>query len=1345
MTVTPLEWVLGRDRVDIMPPRRAASSQNSQANDDVPPVEGLPPVSAEGIYRYLGTLAGLVERQARAVGTNVQGQSSSSRDPTEAEAWILKMEKFFGVIDCSEEQKASYAAFMLDKEADHWWRMTRRLLEDQGPITWRQFREAFYKKYFPDSVRRQKVGEFIRLEQGDMTVAQYEAKFTELSRFSPQLIATEEEKALKFQDGLKPYLKNKISILKLGVYSEVVDRALIAEKDNEELHQYREQQRKRNRSDGAHGNQAQRRPCYRETGACFGCGKQGHLIRDCPENRKFITGKPKEENKEDKQKPKAQGRVFAMTHRDAQATSDVVTGTLRIHTLFARVLIDPGSTHSFVSVSFAGLLGLPVASMDFDLIVATPVGDSVVASRMLRNCIVMIGYREMPVDLVLLDLQDFDVILGMDWLASYHASVDCFEKRVTFSIPGQPKFSFEGKHVDRPLLGRHTHSKEYPDVFPEDLPGLPPEREVEFTIDLVPGTGPMSKAPYRMAPVELKELKVQLQELLDKGFIRPSVSPWGAPVLFVKKKDGSMRLCIDYRELNKVTVRNKYPLPRIDDLFDQLQGACVFSKIDLRSGYHQLRVRGEDVPKTAFRTRYGHYEFLVMPFGLTNAPAAFMDLMNRVFKPYLDQFVVVFIDDILVYSRSREEHEGHLSIVLQTLRDKQLYAKLKKCEFWLDRISFLGHVVSNDGISVDPGKVDAVANWRRPSTVTEIRSFLGLAGYYRRFIEGFSKIALPLTKLTQKGVKFEWSDDCECSFQELKNRLVSAPILTILQHGRVVAYASRQLKPYERNYPTHDLELAAVVFALKIWRHFLFGETCEIFTDHKSLKYLFSQKELNMRQRRWIELLKDYDCIIQYHPGKANVVADALSRKSVGSLAAIRDDEILRFGTRLCVPNDEDLRRELLEEAHCSKFAIHPGGTKMYKDLRQNYWWSGMKRDIAQFVAQCLVCQQVKAEHQRPAGSLQPLAIPEWKWEHITMDFVIGLPRTLGGNNAIWVIVDRLTKSAHFLPMKVNFSLDRLASLYVKEIVRMHGVPVSIVSDRDPRFTSRFWHSLQKALGTKLSFSTAFHPQTDGQSERVIQVLEDLLRACILDLQGNWDDHLPLVEFAYNNSFQASIGMAPFEALYGRKCRSPICWNDVGERKLLGPELVQLTVEKVALIKERLKAAQSRHKSYADHRRRDLEFEVGDHVFLKVSPMKSVMRFGRKGKLSPRFVGPFEILERVGTLAYKVALPPSLSKVHNVFHVSTLRKYIYDPSHVVELEPIQIFEDLTYEEVPVQIVDVMDKVLRHAVVKLVKVQWSNHSIREATWELEEEMREKHPQLFKTQNSRERKVGVRFQG
>jgi hypothetical protein len=619
-----------------------------------------------------------------------------------------------------------------------------------------------------------------------------------------------------------------------------------------------------------------------------------------------------------------------------------------------------------------------------------------------------------------------------------------------------------------------------------------------------------------MAPAELKELKEQLEELLDKGFIRPSASPWGAPVLFVKKKDGSMRLCINYHELNRVTIKNKYPLPRIDDLFDQLQGAQVFSKIDLRSGYHQLKIKSEDIPKTAFRTRYGHYEFLVMPFGLTNALAIFMDLMNRVFHEYLDRFVIVFIDDILVYSKSLEEHEDHLRIVLQILRDKKLYAKLKKCEFWLNQVVFLGHVVSKDGITVDPSKIEAVVSWDRPTNVSEVRSFLGLAGYYRRFVEGFSRIAAPLTHLTRKNAKFEWKEECEKSFQELKQRLVTAPVLTIpsssgdfviysdafhkglgcvlMQHGRVVAYASRQLKNYEQNYPTHDLELAAVVFALKIWRHYLYGEKCEIYTDHKSLKYFFTQKELNMRQRRWLELIKDYDCSINYHPGKTNVVADALSRKSSGFSAAllttqkeiindlermgievvmghsgaylaslsvqptlierikllqsgdsqlvkimdevrsgkkpmfnISDDGVLKFGNRLCVPNDPSIKKDILEEAHRSSYTIHPGSTKMYHDLRETFWWNNMKREIAQFVEQCLTCQQVKVEHQRPSGLLQSLSILEWKWEHISMDFVSGLPRSPKGHDAIWVIVDRLTKSAHFIPIRMNYSLDQLA------------------------------------------------------------------------------------------------------------------------------------------------------------------------------------------------------------------------------------------------------------------------------------------------------------------------------
>ena len=346
------------------------------------------------------------------------------------------------------------------------------------------------------------------------------------------------------------------------------------------------------------------------------------------------------------------------------------------------------------------------------------------------------------------------------------------------------------------------------------------------------------------------------------------------------------------------------------------------------------------------------------------------------------------------------------------------------------------------------------------------------------------------------------------------------------------------------------------------------------------------------------------------------------------------------------------------------------------------------------------------------------------------MDFVVGLPRTREGHDAIWVVVDRLTKSAHFLSVHTTYSMDQYAQLYIKEVVRLHGVPKSIVSDRDSRFTSTFWKSLHKAMDTTLAFSTAFHPQSDGQSERTIQTLEDMLRACVLDFQGSWNKYLPLVEFAYNNSYHSTIDMAPYEALYGRKCRSPIHWDEIGEKKFLGPELVQRTTEAVKKIRKRMLTTQSRQKSYADTRRRDLEFEVGDKVFLKVAPMKGVMRFGKKGKLSPRFVGPFEVLERIGVVAYRLALPPSLSAVHNVFHVSMLRKYISDSSHVLNYEPLQLNQDLTYEEKPVRILDTKEKELRNKRIPLVKVLWKNHSTEEATWEREEEMRSKFPELFR---------------
>ncbi|WVZ89414.1 hypothetical protein U9M48_035826 [Paspalum notatum var. saurae] len=589
----------------------------------------------------------------------------------------------------------------------------------------------------------------------------------------------------------------------------------------------------------------------------------------------------------------------------------------------------------------------------------------------------------------------------------------------------------------------------------------------------------------------------------------------------------------------------------------------------------------------------------------------------------------------------------------------------------------------------------------------------------------------------------------------------------LMQEGRVIAYASCQLRKHEVNYPTHDLELLAVVYALKKWRHYLLGNTCHIYTDHKSLKYIFTQPELNMRQRRWLELIKDYDLEVHYHPGKANVVADALSRKAhcsfiearptvrvlcceIGDIemptaleaelynlvleptikdqiiaaqkqdkgmAHIRDeiddkkkacfklDEegVLWFKNRLVVPKDMELRKKILDEAHTSMFTLHPGSNKMYQDLKQKFWWTRMKREIAKYVSECDVCQRVKADHLKPAGMLQPLAVPAWKWEDIHMDFIVGLPRTQKGYDSIWVIIDRFTKSAHFIPVKTTYRAKQYAELYISRIVSLHGVPLTITSDRGSLFLSRFWEQLQTALGTNIIHSSAYHPQTSGQVERVNQILEDMLRACALTFSTKWNECLPLAEFAYNNSYQKSLDMAPFEALYGGRCRTPLNRSEPCERVTFGPDL----------------RAQSRQKSYSDKRRRPLVFEKDNHVYLRVSPMRGVHRFGVKGKLAPRYVGPFKITEQCGPVAYRLELPPHLAAVHDVFHVSQLKKCLRVPEEVIDTSQIQIQPDLTYEEKPIKILDQKQRSTRRRTINFYKVQWSNHSKEEATWEQEE--------------------------
>nr|GEV84406.1 putative reverse transcriptase domain-containing protein [Tanacetum cinerariifolium] len=694
--------------------------------------------------------------------------------------------------------------------------------------------------------------------------------------------------------------------------------------------------------------------------------------------------------------------------------------------------------------------------------------------------------------------------------------------------------------------------RNFPEVFPEDLPGLPPTRQVEFHIDLIPDAAPIARAPYRLARSEMKELSEQLQELSDKGFIRPSPSPWGTPV------------------------------------------------------FHAI--------------------------GLTNAPAVFMDLMNRVCKPYLDKFVIVFIDDILIYSKDKKEHKEHLKAIMELLKKEELYAKFSKCEFWIPKVQFLGHVIDSQGIHVDPAKIESIKDWASPKTPTEIRQFLGLAGYYRR------------TK-------------------------------------------------------------------------------CMVFTDHKILQQILDQKELNMRQCRWLELLSDYDYEIRYHMGKANVVADALSRKErikpirVRALVMTIGLELAKqiLMLRLKHENQRTSRTNMLgecwtvimHESHKSKYSIHSGFDKMYQDMKRLYWWLNMKANIATYVSKCLTCAKFKAEHKRPSGLLVQPKIPEWKWDNITMDFVTKLPNSSQGYDTIWVIVDRLTKFVIFVPMRETDPMEKLARMYLKEVVARHGIPVSIICDHDPRFASNFWRSLQKALGTSLDMSTAYHPETDGQSERTIQTFEDMLRAYAIDFGKGWVNQLSLFKFSYNNSYHASIKAASFKVLYGQKCRLPICWTEVGEAQLLGQELIQETTKKIIQIKQRMQAFYDQQKSYAD---------------LK-------LRIGKWGKLNPRYVGPFKVLDKVGTVTYKLELSQELSRVHNTFHVSNLKKFHANEPLAVPLDGLHADDKLHFVEEPVDIMDREVKRLKRSRIPLVKVKWNSKRGLEFMWEREDQFRKKYPHLF----------------
>ncbi|PHJ26048.1 retrotransposon ty3-gypsy subclass [Cystoisospora suis] len=880
--------------------------------------------------------------------------------------------------------------------------------------------------------------------------------------------------------------------------------------------------------------------------------------------------------------------------------------------------------------------------------------------------------------------------------------------------------------------GTEALLEQYSDVFPEELPArAPPCYASRMAIRLVPGEPPPHFPLRRMNPAELREVRRFIEDYLRKGQIRPSESPFAAPVLLVKKKDGSWRMCVDYRALNKITIKNRYPIPRLDDLRDVLAGAKVFSKIDLRSGYHQIGIREEDKAKTAFSTRFGLYEWNVMPFGLANAPSVFQSVMHEVLGDLLDKTVVVYLDDILIFSRSADEHEQHLREVLNRLRRYKLYANKGKCEFYRDSVLFLGFVLSGEGLAPDPQKVEALLKWRMPLTDKhEVKRFYGLASYYRMFVPDFASLALPLTRLLRKDAPFTWGPSEQQAVDKLRELLCHPPVLALPDFDKVfilytdasdgalgavlaqehegrekpVAFLSRALATQERNYPVRDKELLSVVWAIKQLHSYLRGAPFILRTDHQSLTFLNRTKfpEDNARVCRWFDYLQGYDFDVQYVQGSKNRVADALSRIPHGSetggnpvvVAAmhhimcnpsIRDRIVSAYecdsfsksvlsrltngarvkhfslhdgiiwcakhgGVRVYVP--VTARVHIMRLFHDSLTAGHPGAKKTLRAIRRKYTWQGMEKDVREYVSTCLKCQKNKPRCTKPPGLLQPLPVPSRPWQSISMDFVTGLPGSgAQGYDSICVVVDRFSKMAHFVPVHSTITAEQFAKLFLERVWCLHGFPTSVVSDRDPKFVSAFWRSFCEQLGIRRLLSTAAHPQTDGQTERTIRTLTQMLRGYVGDAPEEWVSYLAMAEFAYNSAVHESTQASPFSLVY---VEPPEDFPELPQstERSRNVALQEAAARLEAARRNLIKAQEAQKRNY-DRVHRHEVLQAGDLVMVSSRLLRG--HGIREKKLSPRWEGPFTVLKRVNDLAYVVDFPPWM-RLHRTVNIGFLRK-----------------------------------------------------------------------------------------
>jgi hypothetical protein len=962
----------------------------------------------------------------------------------------------------------------------------------------------------------------------------------------------------------------------------------------------------------------------------------------------------------------------------------------------------------------------------------------------------------------------------------------------------------------KPLLDKYASVGN----MPKGMEG-PNSHSTEHAIDIDPTVfrRPPNAKGRPLSKEEIEEVEKQLATLLDNGWVEPSTSPYGAPIIFAPKKDGTWRMCVDYRRLNEITIKNAYPLPRIDELLDQLGGAKVFSIIDLQSGYHQVRIKPADREKTAFHTPFGAFQYTVMPFGLCNAPATFQALMNDVFRKHLRKFVLVYLDDILVYSRSAAEHAQHLEMVLKLLQQHKIYARLSKCQFAVDAVNYLGHVVGADGIRMQPSKINAVRDWPEPSGSPaqqriQLRGFLGLAGYYRRFVRYLAHMAAPLYELLKDDVPWFWGPVQSKAFADLKAALTSQPLVVhaptpgypISVHTdaseyaigavieqqppagpkQVIAYLSHKLKGAQLHYAPHEIEMLAVVTALKEWRHYLAGhkEPFTLYTDNQAVSRFLTQPTVAGHHVRWLQTLASYNFRLIHVPGKRNVVADALSRRHdhqqhaqemramsaeqirlqlrkvlmtsaiqlgaitrrqasqaqstadpigpstqlendlpsdlaspdaasqaaasadipysfpdaehddawhrelidaasadsqyINLLHNVRENRVWDFTEingllyytpmedvlpRLYVPAGQP-RLRILQLAHDAPTAGHLGRDKTLAALQQHFYWPRMDDTVRAYIRSCPQCQAVKSSTQRPAGLLHPLEIPDHCWESVSVDLITSLPPTPRGHDAILVFVCRLSKRILLVPTTSTLSSDQFASLFFQHVFRQFGMPRSIVSDRGSQFTSNLWNNLCERLGISQKLSSAYHPQTDGQTERANRTIEDMLRCYLGPTQHDWDEHLVAIEFAYNNSVQASTGYTPFYLNYGWHPHTPLSLLNPLSRAG-GSESADQRVanmhERISHARRTLAVSQQRQKRNADMHRRDISFQVGEKVLLSTANLSLVHTRSQSAKLAPRYIGLFEVVQQVSPVSYRLKLPSHL-RIHDVFHVSLLRK-----------------------------------------------------------------------------------------